>query len=264
MGCNLNILDQTIDLFFMINSSRRIVNCEVMELRYSLNGISESQIQVMFRLIEQESNQLIIRRISDSKFALSSDDLILEGNFSSEFLAEISRTFSPPLSCKLRITEEIEAQIRYYATFSWTNGVMLYGGITVLPMNQTQKMVAYTSPTHFLNLITSTQAGSDLKGLLAVKPKGLISINSNVATIVLPNHRIDFMKEWLFRLGSYEVDLNWLSGSTGELSEEILSSVGSVDAQKMENLPNLLDRAISIPSADLNFMFRKAILSLQG
>ncbi|MCH8906744.1 MAG: hypothetical protein IH840_06620 [Candidatus Heimdallarchaeota archaeon] len=72
------------------------------------------------------------------------------------------------------------------------------------------------------------------------------------------------MKEWLFRLGSYEVDLNWLSGSTGELSEEILSSVGSVDAQKMENLPNLLDRAISIPSADLNFMFRKAILSLEG
>ena len=93
--------------------------CDITELRFSLNSISDSQIQTLFIEIEKEENQLIIKRVTDSEVALSADDLLIEGKFSTRFLMTIARVFPPPLSCKVEFEIEIQNKLRDYAAFCW-------------------------------------------------------------------------------------------------------------------------------------------------
>ncbi len=237
--------------------------CEITELRYSLNGISDSQIQTLFNQIQRDSNQFIIKRVSDPAVALSSDDILIEGKFSVEFLNILARVFPPPLACKIEFEENYQEKLREYATFSWNYKNMVLLGVTVFPYVEVQSYVGFTSSTHFLNLITSTEAASLLKGLLVVKPKGLISFEKNIMTMVMPNHRIDFIIAWLNQLMLEEVNLDWLSGSTGQLDEELAASVQFVNQAQLERVASYLDKAMVIQAGELKTVFRRALASIQ-
>ena len=237
--------------------------CDITELRFSLNGISDSQIQTLFTEIEREENQLIIKRVTDPAVALSSDDLLIEGKFSHRFLMTVARVFPPPLSCKVEFETEIHDKLRDYAAFSWNHHNQILLGVTVLPYLGVQSLIGFTSSTHFLNLIISTKAASLLKSLLVVKPKGLISIEKNKITIVLPNHRIDFLLAWLRKVYMDKVDINWLSGSTGSLDEELVGSIEFIDQSKLEEMKPHLDKAMIIQPGELQTVFKRALASLQ-
>lgn len=237
--------------------------CDITELRYSLNGISDSQMETLFREIEREENQLIIKRVTDPNIALSADDLLIEGKFSNHFLMTIARVFPPPLSCKVEFETEIQDKLRDYAAFSWNNNNQMLLGVTVFPYLEVQSLVGFTSSTHFLNLIISTRAASLLKSLLLVKPKGLISFEKNKMTIVLPNHRIDFLLAWLRQLIKEKVDVNWLSGSTGSLDEELVGSIDFIDQSKLEEIQPYLEKAMVIQPGELQTVFKRALASMQ-
>ncbi len=237
--------------------------CDITELRFSLHGISDSQIQTLFTEIEREENQLIIKRVTDSKAALSTDDLIVEGKFSTGFLMTVARVFPPPLSCKVEFETEIHDKLRDYAAFSWNNHDQILLGVTVLPYLEVQSLIGFTSSTHFLNLIISTEAASLIKSLLIVKPKGLISFEKNMMTIILPNHRIDFLLAWLKQLINNKVDINWLSGSTGTLDDELVGSIDFINQSKLEKMKPYLERAMIIQPGELKVVFKRALASMQ-
>jgi hypothetical protein len=239
------------------------VVCDITELRYSLNGISDSQIQTLFNQIENEENQLIIKRVTDPNVALSSDDLLIEGKFSNQFLMTCARVFPPPLSCKIEFNIEIKDKLRDYAAFSWKHNTQILLGVTVFPYLDVQSYIGFTSSTHFLNLITSTRAASLLKSLLIVKPKGLVSFEKNVMTVVLPNHRIDFILAWINQLLNDKVDINWLSGSTGQLDEELVGSIEFVNQTNLEEINSYLEKAMVIQAGELQRVFRRALASME-
>lgn len=237
--------------------------CEITELRYSLNGISDSQIQTLFNQIQRDSNQFIIKRVTDPNVALSSDDILIEGKFSVGFLNILARVFPPPLACKFEFEGNLQEKLREYSAFSWNHKNMVLLGVTIFPYVEVQSYVGFTSSTHFLNLITSTEAASLLKGLLVVKPKGLISFEKNVMTMVMPNHRIDFLIAWLNQLVLEEVNLDWLSGSTGQLDEELAASVKFVNQSQLEQVASYLEKAMVIQAGELKTVFKRALASIQ-
>lgn len=237
--------------------------CDITELRYSLNGVSDAQIQTLFDQIEKENTQLIIKRITDPSVALSSDDMLIEGKLSNQFLMTVARVFPPPLSCRIEFNTEVHDKLRDYAAFSWNHHTQILLGVTVFPYLDIQSYIGFTSSTHFLNLITSTKAASILKSLLIVKPKGLISFDKNVMNLVLPNHRIDFILAWINQLLKENVDINWLSGSTGQLDEELVSSIDFVDQSKLNEMGEYLEKAMVIQPGELQRVFRRALASMQ-
>lgn len=240
-----------------------ILNCEVVELRYSLNGISDSQLIVLFSQIESEQKQIIIKRLSNPLYALTSDDLILEGIFSSTFLENLSRAFPPPLSCKIQGPNLDIEKIRDYAAISWGVEQTIYGGISLLPILQIQQMTGFITPTQFINLISSTKAGSVLKSLLAIKPKGIMAVEENFANIVFPMHRVDFILAWINQLNINPISLDWLSGSTDELSEELVSTIGSIDQSEIGMMEQWLHQADNVIPRNFEVTHKRALIGLQ-
>ena len=82
-------------------------------------------------------------------------------------------------------------------------------------------------------------------------------------TMVMPNHRIDFIIAWLNQLITQEVNLDWLSGSTGELDEELATSVQFVNQETLEQVNNFLAKAMVIQAGELKTVFRRALASIQ-
>ena len=238
------------------------MECELVEIRFSLNGISDAQIQSLFNLIEKEEEQVILKRVSDPDLAISSDDFILEGTFSNEFLAGIARRVPRPLSCKFQFSEDPTDYLRPYSVMSWYHQSPILVGVTILPIQVVQGYLGFEYPTTFLNLILTTKAASLLKNLLIVKPKGLINLNGKTAEFVLINHRIDFIQSWLNKLIREQVDLDWLSGSTGEISEEIVGSVGFIDQSSVDELQYLLRGMGQLPMRAFPVIFRRGLNSL--
>ncbi|MHA2251220.1 MAG: hypothetical protein ACXAD7_12725 [Candidatus Kariarchaeaceae archaeon] len=239
------------------------MSAEVAELRYSLNGISDSQLNVLFSQIESEHNQVIIKRISNPNYSLSSDDIILEGFFSDNFLAGLARAFPPPLSCKILVKDLNLSNLQDYSAITWEDSFMFRSGITLLPISQMKQMIGFDTSSQFLNLLTSTKAGSILKCLLAVKPRGLIAQDGDSIHIVLPAQRIDFTLAWISQLCQEFTSLDWLSGSTGELSEEIVSSIGSINQDEIIQLEHWLKKANQITTQDFEIIFKRALVGLQ-
>ncbi len=250
------------------------MSSEVVELRYSLNGISESQLLVLFSQIESEQRQIIIKRISNPSYSLSTDDIILEGFFSKKFLSSLSQVFPPPLSCKIKVNN-FDKQIisKYssidwvdqnkYSSIEWVGQNILYAGITLLPTSQMQQMIGFSSNQQFFNLITTTRVGSVLKCLLLAKPKGLIAIQANIINIILPLHRVEFVLAWIDEIQKNTVTLDWLSGSTGDLSEELVSTIGSIDQSQFENLDQWLQQTNDNILGDFKGIFNRALIGLK-
>ena len=235
---------------------------KLIELRYSLNGITDIQISALFGQIEQEENQIIIKRISDSRYALSADDIIIEGEVSPKLLNILAQVKLEALSCKISTGNLVIDNLRNYSAFSWINRQTILSGICIIPINQMQQLVQFSNPTQFMNLITSTAAGSYLRSLLAVKPRGIIAIENNVLNIIFPAHRIDFLLEWVRKLETEHISIDWLSGSTGELHPDLVKSIGSIDQSRIDMLVEWLEKAKMVAPTDLNIMYRRALASL--
>ncbi|MHA2169389.1 MAG: hypothetical protein ACXAB7_05795 [Candidatus Kariarchaeaceae archaeon] len=240
-----------------------VLNIEVVELRYSLNGISDSQLRVLFSHIERERHQIILRRLTNPRYALSSDDIILEGVFSAEFLSSVSRAFPPPLACKLQVEGLDTLKLKEYSCIEIENYQTILAGICVLPVIQTQHIIGFDTPNQFLNLITTTRAGSILKCLLAVKPKGFIVLEKNIISIILPLHRIDFLQAWINQISQRSVSLDWLSGSTGEIPEELAAAIGSIDQTQTSFLENWLEIANHVKPVAFEMQFKRALAGFQ-
>jgi hypothetical protein len=235
------------------------VQSEIVELRYSLNGITQAQLDLLFSSISDQDDQIMIKRISDPHAALSMDDLVLEGIFSDTLIQNLSRAYPPPLAFKLQLHQNISAQMRQYSAFEWQEAPTLYCGVSLLPFMEMQQMIAFDDAWHFLRLVTTTQAATLLKSLLAVKPKGVISWHKNLLHFVFPLHRMDFLQQWANQLGQGTANLNWLSGSTGELAPEILQSVGSVDQEAQPKIAVELNRTKNLQNLDFERLFNRVL-----
>jgi hypothetical protein len=187
------------------------------------------------------------------------DDLVLEGIFSETLIQNLSRAYPPPLAFKLQLHQDISTQMRQYSSFEWQEDPTLYCGVALLPFVDMQQMIAFDDAWHFLRLITTTQAATILKPLLAVKPKGVISWHKNLLHFVLPVHRMDFLQQWAEQLSQGTANLNWLSGSTGELSPEILQSVGSVDPESQPKVVLEVNRTKNLQNLDFEQLFNRVL-----
>ena len=95
------------------------MNCDIIEIRLSLNGVTEGFLFTLFRLLDNEPNQILIKRINDPRFSLTSDDLILKGVFSQQFIKIISNFY--PFIQSFKISSELitESIIEPYAAKTW-------------------------------------------------------------------------------------------------------------------------------------------------
>ncbi len=209
----------------------------ITEIRYSLNGISEGQLQNLFDLLDNEDNQIIFKRISDSRYALSSDDIILLGNFSISFITSVSQFLFPPLMFKIEgdfISRDI---FDIFGAKKWeSENTTIFVGNTIIPANNLKNVIGYTMGDQFLKLLTTTPAGSALKSLLITKPKGLFEVGEGFVKIIFPFHRIDFILDWVKQVIMGVVTFDWLSGVTDELDKKLIGCNG--------NLPPNLDTEI--------------------
>jgi len=238
-----------------------MVYCQLTELRYSLNGISESQMDLLFSHLDRQESQVIVKRLSNRRTTLSPDDIVLEGMFSNTMIAALARAFPPPLSFKVEMTMGME-QLRRYCAFEWEPQQLLLCGISLLPYQTMQQMISFENAWHYLRLLTTTEAGSILKPMLAVKAKGLVALDRNYAEFILPLHRIDFLLAWLNQLAVKTVDLNWLSGTTGDLDEELLQSVGSIDQTRLPVLNTWVERTEASEDLDFEQLFSRVMVAL--
>ena len=162
-------------------------------------------MNLLFSHLDQLNSQVILKRLTNRAVTLSPDDIVLEGHFSNDLVAALARGFPPPLSFKVEVTSD-PMVLRSYSGFEWQPDTMLLCGISLLPFQKIQQMVGFDNAWHYLRLLTTTEVGSILRPLLAVKPKGLISIENRMIEFILPMHRIDFLLNWLEYLFEVEVD----------------------------------------------------------
>lgn len=243
-------------------SSPEMLSLDIVELRYSLNGVTESQMRLLFNILEKNSSQVIMKRVNAAQ-ALSADDIILEGVVSTDLVTQLARGFPPPLSFKVESNQDLYPRLRSYCSFEWQNNPTLLCGVSMLPFVALQTMLTFDSPWQLLRLITSSQAGSILKPLLVVKPKGLLVISRNQVNFVMPMHRIDFLVKWLEYITHNDATVNWLSGSTGELVPELVEAIGSVDVNKIPTLESLLSQTSSDQDLDFSLLFKKALVATE-
>ena len=119
------------------------MNLRITEIRYSLNGISEGQLQSLFDQLDKEQDQVIFKRITDTRFSLSSDDIILQGNFSPSFISSISQILLPPLMLKIE-NEYIQRNLfESFAAKKWdSENTSIYVGNTIIPVNNLKKVTS--------------------------------------------------------------------------------------------------------------------------
>ena len=239
------------------------MKCDIIEIRLSLNGVTEGFLFTLFRLLDNEPNQILIKRINDPRFSLTSDDLILEGVFSPQFIKIISNFYPFIQSFKISSDKITESTIESYVAKKWNaNNIAFYSGVTLLPQNQIAQFVNYDSPDHFVNLLISSQAGSVLNPLLVVKPKGIIAQNEQITQVVYPARRLDLIIEWFNKIISEETSIDWISGSTGELAPDLASSIGDIDQNELLKLDEWLEATKQLPQVNVNRCYRYSMRAL--
>jgi hypothetical protein len=239
------------------------LNCDIIEIRLSLNGVTEGFLFTLFRLLDNEPNQILIKRINDPRFSLTSDDLILEGVFSQQFIKIISNFYPFIQSFKISSDLITESIIDPYAAKTWiAKDITLYSGVTLLPQDQVASFVNYESPDHFVNLLISSQAGSVLNPLLAIKPKGIIAKSEEITQVVYPARRLDLIIEWFNKIISDETSIDWISGSTGELAPELASSIGDIDQNKLLKIDEWLEATKQLPQVNVNRCYRYSMRAI--
>ena len=218
-------------------------------------------MDLLFTHLDRLDTQIIVKRLTDRSVSLSPDDIILEGQFNQTIIAALARGFPPPLSFKVEVSHGIE-QLRRYCAFEWEPQQLLLCGVSLLPFTDMQQMIAFNNPWQYLRLLTTTEAGSVLRPLLAIKSRGLVAIQKNIAEFIMPLHRIDFLLSWLDRMVDYNIDLNWLSGSTGELDPELLKSVGTLNQERIPALNNWITKTSGSDDLDFEKIFSRAMIAL--
>ena len=131
--------------------------------------------------------------------------MVLEGVFSQQFIKIISNFYPFIQSFKISSDLITESIIDPYTAKTWiSNDITFYSGVTLLPQYQIAGFVNYESPDHFVNLLISSQAGSVLNPMLAIKPKGIIAKYGNITQVVYPARRLDLIIEWFNKIISDE------------------------------------------------------------
>ncbi len=214
----------------------------------------------LFSQLDRLESQVIIKRLTDRRLTLSPDDIVLEGMFPSDLINALSRSFPPPLSFKVEVDNS--EYLKAYTGFEWNQTTLLYCGVSLLPYETMQQMINFENAWQYIRLITTTEAGSILRSWLAVKPKGLISVTKNSLEFILPMHRIDLLLLWLDRLQTEVIDLNWISGSTGEIAGELLQHLGSLNQARLPVLETWISRTSASEDLDFQRLFARAMVAI--
>ncbi len=239
------------------------MKCDIIEIRLSLNGVTEGFLFTLFRLLDNEPNQILIKRINDPRFSLTSDDLILEGTFSPQFIKIISNFYPFIQSFKISSDMLTESIVETYAAKKWnTNNMTLFSGITLLPQDQIINIVKCDTPDHFVNLLISSQAGSVLNPLLLIKPKGIIAQYEQITQVIYPARRLDLIIEWFNKIIKEKISDDWISGLTGELPPELATSIGTIDQNEILKIDEWLEATKQLPQVNVNRCFRYSMRAL--
>jgi hypothetical protein len=237
---------------------------EITGLRVSLNGVTQRQIEGLFKLIETNDNPITITRTSNPKFAFSHTDLQLSGNFSYEFLQNFSRLFPSILTMNVDVENDynIIQNLSNYAILVWELEKTIYLGPTILEVELLRKIIPINENIDFLKLLFLTPAITYLKNYILTKPKGFITALDNTLELVLPQQRADFLYLWLNRVKNGEpIDIDWISGSSEELPEELTLKQGLPDAFQ-QNFENWLKVAQTNSIDDFDLTYRSILSKL--
>lgn len=236
------------------------MSSRVVEIRYSLNGLAESQLQNLFDKLDQEKEQIIFKRITDSRYSLSLDDIILQGNFSNDFITSLSQILPLPLMIKVENERISRETFNVFGSKKWeSESTTIYVGNTLLPLANLNKVIGYTQGEQFIKLLTTSPAGSYLKPLLLTKAKGMIEADKYVTKIVFPMHRIDFLLEWIDQVLNGVMSFDWLTGATGELSPHLAGCNGELDPDLEKRIITWVNNMDTLSQIDLEKSFRRSL-----
>ncbi|MCY3411287.1 MAG: hypothetical protein INQ03_06565 [Candidatus Heimdallarchaeota archaeon] len=236
------------------------MNLKISELRYSLNGITEAQLQILFDLLDNEQDQMIFKRVSEPRFSISNDDIIITGAFSHQFIHTLSQILPPPLVLKVENPQINPEIFQDYAAKRWDGQITsIFAGITMFPIKKMAKIIGYSYGDQFIKLLSTTPAGSKLKPYLITKAKGLIESFHGGVSFILPLHRMDFTIEWLRKIISDEVDFNWVSGETGQLPSDLVGTNGTISSTIEQDMMKWVNSMKIIDPIDLHKYFRRAL-----
>jgi hypothetical protein len=70
---------------------------------------------------------------------------------------------------------------------------------------------------------------------------------------------MDFLQLWVDQMINDTANLNWLSGSTGELSSEILQSVGSIKPAEQPKIDVHVNRTGNQENLDFELLFNRVL-----
>lgn len=234
-----------------------VLNCRLAEIRYSLVGISESQLQTLFELLDQEKDQIIFKRITEPRYALSDDDIVLRGNFSNSIIKNLSQILPPPLVVKIENDDINKETFEIFGSKKWVSEEStIYAGNSILPINNIYQVTGLKSE-YFVDVIITSNAGSILKPYLLTKPKGLIEVKDRSILIIYPFHRMDFLLSWVKQAIYGIISFDWLSGESGELDQTLVGITGDTNIDVNDHLTKW--NVHSTSGIDLNKTFVKAL-----
>ncbi len=231
-------------------------------MTFSAYGVSSEFISSFFNLLSKYENILHYFRKSGSTNTFFGDEITLAGTFDYRFIQSFSKLKPEISSITFRIdnSDYFKNELLRYSCFTWELEKNLYLGNTVLTFDFLNQILGIKNDNLlFLKLLLSTPAVSELKHLLLTKPKGVLSIKDDIITFFLPNQTIDFLFHWMKKVEQGQTcDLNWISGSSGELPPELQQSEG-IPSSIVESLESWLSLAKLNVLNDYELIFHKAI-----
>ena len=169
---------------------------KVTMIRISQKSLDIETLNDLFSALEGES--VTIKRLFDSRYTYSGDDLIIEGEID-KVLEKLSKENLRIISIKFQ-SEDFDENLESKSALSIQHGeTKIFFGTTLVDYEFLFSRLRINDKNKILSLFFKSQLGGQFLSIMPVKIKGMVVVDKNSKTteFILPSQRIETLRNWL-------------------------------------------------------------------
>ncbi|MCE7740066.1 MAG: hypothetical protein KAU62_14905 [Candidatus Heimdallarchaeota archaeon] len=169
---------------------------EATMIRISQKSLNIDSLNDLYSALEEEP--VTIKRLFDSRFSRSGDDLVIEGDID-KVLEKLTQDLPRIISIRFK-TNDLNMILESKSVLNIEHGdTKIFFGTTLVDYEHLYSRLRINDKTKILSLLFRSQLGGQFIPLMPVKIKGVVvtnRINSSVE-FILPSQRIVTLRNWL-------------------------------------------------------------------
>ncbi len=177
-------------------------------IRISQKSLNIDNLNDLYSSLEEED--ITIKRIFDTRFSHSGDDLIIEGEID-RILSKLSEDLPRIIGIRFK-TNDLYSELESKSALNIEHGdTRIFFGTTLINYDQLYNRLRISDKTKILSMFFRSQLGGQFRALMPVKIKGVVVANKVTKTVefILPSQRIATLKAWLEQLENNQtIDFN--------------------------------------------------------